>query len=110
MLNVTLNNLYLPLDHKDWVILECSRGIYELRMGGMRKVDSFNQLKYSMLPLGKKNKVIVEVFTDNENLLFVMSDGSCIVHGYDGYIDFEEPNVLDIVFFEDTDFKKVDFW
>jgi|GEM_PF-4996520 len=76
----------------DWFVVETDKEFYELRLGGINKIENFKYTRTIDLPF--KDVQIKRVLSDNFTVIIELGNGQCIIHSdtflhEDGLIDFE---------------------
>jgi len=67
------------LENKDdWFVVETDKGFYELRFGGISRVENCKSSRTLFLPF--KDVQITRVLTDGFTVVIQFDNGQCIVH------------------------------
>ncbi len=79
-------------NENDWFIVETDKGFYELRLGGINKIESCKSNR--MLLLEFREVKIIRVLTDDFTVVIELANGQCIEHSDtfiygDGLLTFE---------------------
>jgi hypothetical protein len=67
-----------PESKNDWFIVETDSGFYELRLGGIQRVDTCKSTRTLDLPFS--NVQIKQVLTDDFAVIIELYNGQCIIH------------------------------
>jgi len=88
----------------DWFVVETDKEFYELRLGGINKVENCKSTRTVDLPF--RDVQIKQVLSDDFTVVIELDNGQCIVHSdtflyRDGLIDFEIRTVEKQIFEKD---------
>ena len=73
-----------PESENDWFIVETDKGFYELRLGGIKKVENCKSTRTVDLPFSDVQ--IKQVLSDDFAVIIELDNGQCIIHS-DTYLD-----------------------
>lgn len=79
-----LEGIFIPkLDSEKWMLVKTNIAFYEIKTGIYTKYLVSPEINdYSKLESLKYGEYIFQVWTDEENIILLLKDGSCIVLGF----------------------------
>lgn len=73
-----LKSILEPESKDDWFIVETNNGFYELRLGGINKVENCKSIQTVDLPF--RDVQIRQVLSDDFAVIIELDNGQCIIH------------------------------
>ena len=100
----TINQIYRADETHDWAIIETDQNYYELRLGGIKKIELSDKPTHAIdLPFhGEKIK---RFLTDDFDVLIELQSGNWIQHS-NSWIDGDGNTSFVIYFYTAEEFKK----
>lgn len=95
--------IYEPLDTQDWFILETDQSFFELRLGGLKKIEKPNTGNVIHLTIEPQD--ILGIKTDDFSVYIELENGCCIVHS-DTFINHEGETSFEIRIWDKERFAK----
>lgn len=117
MIGDVIQCIYKPKDESGWVLIKTNKDFYSMRLGGFKKeADLVSVDNYDETEMPFEDGQIKEIYTDEEWVYLVLSDGNIVVSGWteDEFgdemnlgIKFTKLNDYDEGFFQSSLFYKL---
>lgn len=83
MIGDTIQCIYYPNNEADWILIRTDQGFYSMRLGGFRKETEFHSVaNYEEDASPYRNSRVKEIYTDDEWVYLVLTDGNVIASGW----------------------------
>lgn len=80
----------------DWFLLETNKGVYSLRLGGVKYEEAFERMDYREFYISAIGKIISNVYTDDFIVLVETEDGDGFEHTPNGGITGDGKTYFDV--------------
>lgn len=82
MVGEVLIEVLFPRNESNWPLIITSKGIYEMRTGGYKKILDFSNKDYAPIECEKHGLLVTRLWTDEESVFTQLEDNSFIITGF----------------------------